>query len=125
MTETDLTSDVLVDAGESTLVARAQAGDRDAFEALVVPRLDRLLRLAMSIMSSEPDASDAVQETRLRAWRELPGLREPDRIEAWLWRIAINGCRSALRSRRRTSVRELQVDAMGFGDDRPGEGDRG
>ena len=92
MTESSLTGGVMVDTRESTLVARAQAGDRDAFEELVIPRLDRLLRLAMSILSNDSDASDAVQEACLRAWREVPRLREPDRFEAWLWRIAINGC---------------------------------
>jgi RNA polymerase sigma-70 factor (ECF subfamily) len=102
---------------ESDLVARAQAGDAMAFEALVAPRMDRLLRLAYSIVSSDADASDAIQEACLHAWRELPRLREPDRFEAWLWRIAINACRSSLRSRRRTNVREIAVEEMPVGHD--------
>jgi RNA polymerase sigma-70 factor (ECF subfamily) len=102
---------------ENALVARAQAGDAQAFEALITPRLDRLLRLAFSIVSSDADASDAVQEACLHAWRELPRLRETDRFEAWLWRIAINACRSSLRTRRRTTVREIAVDAMPVGHD--------
>ena len=44
------------------LVARAQGGDRAAFEQLVRPRLDRLLRLAISILSDEMDARDVVQD---------------------------------------------------------------
>jgi len=104
---------------ETTLVARAQQGDRAAFEALVVPRLGRLLRLTGSILSNEADASDAVQDACLRAWRELPRLREPDRFEAWLWQIAVNACRSALRTRRRFQVREIAVDAMPIGFDLP------
>jgi RNA polymerase sigma-70 factor (ECF subfamily) len=104
-------------SSETTLVARAQAGDAQAFEVLIAPRLDRLLRLAFSIVSSDADASDAVQEACLHAWRELPRLREPDRFEAWLWRIVINACRSSLRTRRRTSVREIAVDAMPIGHD--------
>jgi RNA polymerase sigma-70 factor (ECF subfamily) len=94
----------------SALVERARVGDRLAFEALIGIRLERLLRLALSIVGNEADARDAVQESCLRAWRELPRLRDPDRFEAWLWRITINACRSSLRGRRRTSVHEIAVD---------------
>ena len=104
---------------ESGLVAQAQQGDRAAFDALIRPRLGRLLRLTGSILSNEGDASDAVQDACLRAWRELPRLREQDRFEAWLWQIAVNACRSALRTRRRVSVREVAVDAMPAGFDLP------
>ncbi len=96
---------------EDALVLRAQQGDRVAFELLVAPRLRRLLRLTASIVSNEADASDAVQEACLRAWRELPRLRDTDRFEAWLWQIAVNACRSALRSRRRMQVREIDVES--------------
>jgi RNA polymerase sigma-70 factor (ECF subfamily) len=109
-------------SSEAALVARAQGGDQAAFEALVAPRIDRLLRLADSIVSNDADASDAVQEACLHAWRELPRLREADRFEAWLWRIAINACRSALRTRRRMNVREVAVDTMPAGFDLPEPG---
>ena len=96
----------------AVLVTRAQTGDREAFEALVRDRLDRLLRLALSIVGNEPDARDAVQDSCLRAWRELPRLRDVDRFEAWLWRITINACRSGMRGRRRASVHEVPVDTL-------------
>ena len=102
---------------ETSLVARAQAGDRAAFEILVAPRIGRLLRLTGSILANEADASDAVQEACLRAWRELPRLRDADRFEAWLWQIAVNACRTALRSRRRSQVREIAIDEMPLGFD--------
>ena len=97
---------------ETSLVALAQVGDRAAFEMLVAPRIGRLLRLTGSILANEADASDAVQEACLRAWRELPRLRDADRFEAWLWQIAVNACRTALRSRRRSQVREIAIDEM-------------
>ena len=97
------------------LVERAQAGDRSAYEALIRTRLDRLLRLALSIVGNEADARDAVQESCLKAWRELPRLRDAGRFEAWLWRIAINACRSSLRGRRRASVHEIAVDDTAAG----------
>jgi RNA polymerase sigma-70 factor (ECF subfamily) len=97
---------------EVALVARAQAGDRVAFERLISPRLDRLLRLALSIVTDEPDARDVVQDACLQAWRQLPRLRDRDRFEAWLWRITANASRSRLRSRRRLTVREVAVDGL-------------
>ena len=98
--------------GDAALVARAQAGDRAAFEQLIRPRLDRLLRLALSIVTEEPDARDIVQDACLVAWRELPRLRDRDRFEAWLWRITVNACRSRLRDRRRLTVREVAVEKL-------------
>ncbi|HYC07308.1 MAG TPA: RNA polymerase sigma factor [Candidatus Binatia bacterium] len=97
---------------ESSLVRAVQRGDAEAFDALVRPRMDRLLRLAMSILGNEADATDAVQDGCLQAWREAPRLRDPDRFEAWLWRIVINRCRTTLRGRRRAQVREIAVDQM-------------
>lgn len=97
------------------LVARAQAGDQSAYEALIRNRLERLLRLALSIVGNEADARDVVQESCLKAWRELPSLRDAERFEAWLWRITINACRSSLRGRRRASVHEIVVDAAASG----------
>ena len=96
----------------AVFVARAQAGDQDAFESLIRPRFDRLLRLAFSIIHDESDARDAVQDGCLLAWRELPSLRDPDRFEAWLWRILINTCRTTLRGRRRVSIREIAIDSL-------------
>jgi RNA polymerase sigma-70 factor (ECF subfamily) len=116
------TAETTASSIEAALVARAQGGDHTAFEALVAPRIDRLLRLADSIVSNDADASDAVQETCLRAWRQIPRLREADRFEAWLWQIAINTCRSALRTRRRVNLREIAVETMPVGFDLPAPG---
>lgn len=94
------------------LIERAQAGDHAAFEFVLRPKLQRLLRLSLSIVDNESDARDAVQEASFLAWRELPRLRDPGRFEAWLWQIAINVCRTTLRDRRRSRVREIQVDSV-------------
>ena len=93
------------------LLARAQRGDADAFDALARGRIDRAYRLALSILRSEPDAHDAVQEAFVSAWRDLPRLRDPDRFDAWLDRIVVNACRMALRHRR--IVRIHEIDATG------------
>jgi RNA polymerase sigma-70 factor (ECF subfamily) len=89
---------------EVGLVTRAQAGDLEAFDALIASRLDRCYRLAWSILSDASDAADAVQEACVSAWRDLPRLREPAAFDGWLNRIVANRARSIRRSGRRRVV---------------------
>ncbi len=91
------------------LLVRARAGDREAFESIVLAKSEPLFRTALAILGSEPDARDATQETFVAAWRGFGRLRELERFDAWLGRILINECRMALRHRSR--VREIQVAA--------------
>lgn len=117
------TSDAGADVSERDLPLLAQAarGDVYAFDTLIRGRLDRLFRMAVAILRSEADASDVVQETCVKAWRELPNLRDRKRFDAWLAQILVNGCRSSLRRRRRAQVREIDVEAIGGDDgDQPG-----
>ncbi len=93
---------------ERSLVERAQAGDRDAFEMLVRQKVDAVYRTAYAILGNAADAQDATQETFIAAWRSLPRLREPERFAAWLGRITTNACRMALRHKR--SVREIPME---------------
>ena len=88
-------------------VERARRGDIDAFEDLIRSHTDAVYRFSLAIMGSDAEARDATQETFLAAWRQVGRLRDPDRFEAWLRRIALNSCRMALRSRRR--VREVRL----------------
>ena len=111
-------------ADEALLVERARQGDRDSFEALVDARLARTFRIALAILGNEADARDATQDTFVRVWRDLAGLRDADRFDQWFGRILVNTCRSAVRGRGRRWVRELPVTAMpdgGAGFDPPAE----
>lgn len=110
-------------AVEASLAERARLGDRVAFERLVDGRLSSTFRIAMAILNNEADARDATQEAFLRAWRDLPRLRDATRFDAWFGRILVNACRTAVRGRRRRSVREIAVGALpggGAGFDPPG-----
>jgi RNA polymerase sigma-70 factor (ECF subfamily) len=98
--------------GETSLVERARQGDNEAFATLVDGRLAATFRTALAILGNEADARDATQEIFLRAWRNLPDLREPDRFAAWFGRIVVNTCRTAIRGRRRRIVREISVGAL-------------
>ena len=70
----------------SELVERAQRGDHEAFDALATAAYNRLYAIARRILRDGYAAEDAVQETLVRAWRELRSLRDPERFDAWLHR---------------------------------------
>jgi RNA polymerase sigma-70 factor (ECF subfamily) len=92
---------------ESSLVERARRGDHDAFAALIDSHVEPTYRMALAIMGNEADARDATQDIFLRAWTNLPELREPARFAAWLSRIVVNTCRSNVRGRSRRLIREI------------------
>jgi RNA polymerase sigma-70 factor (ECF subfamily) len=106
-----------IQAGETPLVERARRGDHEAFTELVDGRLGSTFRTSLAILGNEADARDATQEIFLRAWRNLPELREADHFAAWFGRIVVNTCRTAIRGRRRRIVREISVGAL------PGDGE--
>ena len=91
------------------LVERARAGDEEAFASLARAAGDRLLAIAYRILRDLGLAEDAVQQTLVLAWRELPSLRDVDRFDAWLRRLLVNACyREARRGRNwATNVRVL------------------
>jgi RNA polymerase sigma factor (sigma-70 family) len=92
------------------LLLRVRAGDREAFDLIVAAKAEATYRTALAILGNDADANDAAQDTFVSAWRGIKSLRDLDRFDAWLGRILINQCRSALRRRGR-QVREIAVDA--------------
>jgi RNA polymerase sigma-70 factor (ECF subfamily) len=86
---------------ERSLVERAQRGDREAFTSLAFELSDRLFAVAHRILRDFDSAGDALQVTLLRIWKDLPGLKDPDLIEAWAYRILVRACHDALRKQRR------------------------
>jgi RNA polymerase sigma-70 factor, ECF subfamily len=95
-------------AGRS-LIDLARDGDAAAFESLVRSRMDAMYRLGLAILGDEADAADAAQETFVAVWRRLPSLRDLDRFDAWLQRVAVNSCRMVLRARGRRRIREIPM----------------
>ncbi len=96
---------------QRVLVDRARQGDHDAFAQLVDPSLARLDAAARLILRDAELARDAVQETLIRAWRDLPGLRDPGRFDAWLHRLLVNASLDLARSRRRRPI-EVELNAI-------------
>jgi RNA polymerase sigma-70 factor (ECF subfamily) len=100
---------------ETELVRRARRGDHEAFRDLVDAKLSSTFRTAMAILGNEADARDATQVAFVKAWTNLPRLREPDHFGAWFGRIVVNTCRSSMRGRRQRTVREVAVSALADG----------
>jgi RNA polymerase sigma-70 factor, ECF subfamily len=69
--------------------------------------MDTVYRLSFAILGDEADARDAAQDTFVTAWRQIGRLRDADRFDAWLQRIAVNAARMTHRARRRRGVREI------------------
>lgn len=103
----------------SELVERAQRGDREAFDVLMGAAYHRLYAIARRILRDGYAAEDAVQDALVRAWRDLRGLRDRDRFDAWLHRLLIHACQDQVRRRKRRP-HEVTVADIGemAGDDR-------
>jgi len=69
--------------------------------------MDAVYRLSFAILADEADARDAAQDTFVTAWRQIGKLRDPERFDAWLQRVAVNAARMTHRARRRRGVREI------------------
>ena len=86
------------------VVVRAQGGDHDAFAALAGAAISRLDAAAWLILRDVEQAKDAVQNALVRAWRDLPTLRDPDAFDAWLHRLLVRACIDEARRLRRHRV---------------------
>jgi RNA polymerase sigma-70 factor (ECF subfamily) len=92
-------------------VARAAAGDEDAFARLVGQHHASMARVAYAITGNTESAADAVQAAWSIAWRRLRSLRDVNTVRAWLVAIAANEARQILRRQRRRTVVDLSMVA--------------
>ena len=101
------------------LVERAQRGDQAAFDALATAAYSRLFAVAARILRDPYAAEDAVQDTLVRAWRDLRGLRERDRFDAWLHRLLVHACadQGRIAKRHRPEVTAVDIDVAEPADD--------
>jgi RNA polymerase sigma-70 factor (ECF subfamily) len=77
-------------ADERALVARARAGDENAFAQLVTEHSARVHGALRRFGLTPPEADEVAQEVFLRAWRSLAGFEGRSRLSTWLYRIAFN-----------------------------------
>lgn len=101
------------------LVEAARRGDREAYADLIRSRGDRLFALAQRILRDVDRTEDALQEALVIAWRDLPGLRDADRFDAWLHRLVVRSCIHEVARERRlvANLRVLPLDLPSARDD--------
>lgn len=90
-----------MELSDSVAVAQARAGDSGAFRVLVERHSRNLFRLAYRMTGHQEDAEDVVQETFLRAYRQLAKFDERASFGTWLYRIAANCSLDLIRARKR------------------------
>jgi len=93
------------------LVERAQRGDHAAFDALAAAAYHRLYAIAERILRDRYAAEDAVQDTLVRAWRDMWGLRDPAAFDAWVHRLLVRSCADLQRRTWKTRL-DVAVDAI-------------
>src|SRR5438874_10688791 len=84
-------------------VARARSGDPDAFRVLVERHSRALFGLAFRMTGNEQDAEDVVQESLMRAYKQLGKFDERSSFGTWLYRITVNCSLDVVRARKRRS----------------------
>lgn len=98
-----------MEVSDAAAVALARAGDCDAFRVLVDRHSRKLFRLAFRLAGNEEDAEDIVQETFLRAYRNLNQFDERAVFTSWLYRIATNHAFDMLRARKTRTAQSLNA----------------
>jgi RNA polymerase sigma factor (sigma-70 family) len=98
-------------------VAAAAAGDTAAFARIVAAYHADMVRVCQVITRDADAANDAVQEAWSNCWRQLPKLRERQRLRSWLVAIAANEARQLVRSQRRRVVKEVRADGPRYDDE--------
>lgn len=106
------------DATDVELAALASHGDAGAFEQIMRRHNRLLFRTARSILKSDAETEDALQDAYLRAWRALPSFRADAKLSTWLVRIVINEALARLRRQHRAQVIPLD-SVMEASDDPP------
>ena len=94
---------------ETDLVIRARSGDHGAFAEIVASIARRFHGVAYAILRDRSLAEDAAQAAMVNVWRDLPRLRDPERFDAWAYRILLNACFGEGRRARWRGV-ELNLD---------------
>ena len=104
---------------DAELIRRAQRGDEEAFASLAVAIGDRLHAVSHRILRDVDVAEDATQQALLTIWRDLPQLRDPERFDAWSYRLLVRACYAEGRRTRHwaPNLRLLPVDEPVDADD--------
>jgi len=99
--------------GEGRLIARAAAGDAQAFEALYRRYSGRVYALCLRLSGSAGRAEELTQATFVRVWEKLRTFRGESAFSTWLYRLVVNVALEGLRAERRWADRVVDLDVEG------------
>jgi RNA polymerase sigma-70 factor, ECF subfamily len=99
-----------VSVNQRELVERAARGDHQAFDALVRAASNRLYGIAWRILRDQYLAEDALQQALIAMWNGLPQLRDPDRFDAWTYRLIVRAATAESRRTKRIPTTTLLAD---------------
>lgn len=106
---------------DGAVVRAVLAGQSEFYRLLVRRHQDRIYRYAVHMVGSPDDAADIAQRAFVTGYRKLARCKDPDRVGAWLFRIAANGCKDFLKDRRRETVSLDDPDVIPIHGSGPGE----
>jgi RNA polymerase sigma-70 factor, ECF subfamily len=98
--------------GDEIAIDKARRGDRDAFRVLVDRHARPVFRLAFRMTGSETDAEDMVQETFLKAWKQIGKFDGRATFGTWLHRICANCALDHIRARKRKQEMQTADDPL-------------
>src|SRR5215472_3112106 len=104
-----------MELADQAVIERARSGDGEAFRLLVERHSRALFRLSFRLTGNESDAEDVVQESFLRAYRQLGKFDGRANFGTWLYRIAANCALDLVRARSRRGERGLETGGAGEG----------
>lgn len=104
---------------DHALVARAIAGDRDAFDVIVERHRRSVYQVCYRFVNNHEDANDLAQDVFVRAWRGLGRFKGQSALSTWLYRIAVNVCLNRVSARR---IASEPIDEAERIEDRQSEG---
>ena len=97
---------------EPQILQQAASGDRHAFARLYQHFVGRVYAIAWRLLANRSRAEDAVQETFLKVWQQLPAFRGDSEFSTWLHRLAVNTALMELRSRRSRPLEDDDEEAL-------------
>ncbi len=103
---------VWMEGNDLDLVQHTRAGDPDAFREIVERHSRRLFKTAYRLTGNEAHADDVVQETFLRAYRNLQRFDARSQLGTWLYRITVNCAMDLMRKEARRTARETSEDKL-------------
>lgn len=94
---------------DELLLRRAQKGDAEAFEELMVAQESRMYAIALRMMGNREDAQDCAQEAMVRIYRAMGSFKGQSSLATWIYRITMNTCLDELRRRKVRKVTSLDT----------------